>query len=214
MTIPKVKGIRTGTGSLVRWSEQMSRFAFWLCPLCLGLASPCAHLNRLLPMPNALRYVRVDNSDLTISDCTSRSLRALDSGICQAICWFWNTMYYATYVSNGIKALPCPGRCFEIQLGWRVERGEYSQRLICIRAHSLNGWAALYSHYVHFVQHLQQLYHHPPLPDAFILHTRQDPSISENDLVLDKYRQVGSESGFFGGGGVANLCDRRTGIGV
>ena len=52
------------------------------------------------------------------------------------------------------------------------------------------------------------------MPDAFILHTRQDPSISGNDLVLDKYRQVGSESGFFGGGGVANLCDRRTGIGV
>ena len=124
-------------------------------------------------------------------------------------------------------ALPCPARCFEIQLAGRVQtlrgevniasawsayeltasmgdppytaitsvfvcirilylylylylrvltferRGEYSQHLICIRAHSLNGWAALYSHYV---QHLQQLYHHPPMPDAFILHTYQPRS--------------------------------------
>lgn len=103
---------------------------------------------------------------------------------------------------SGIKLFPVLPDA--LKYSWVLEhcrlesRCEYSQHLICIRAHSLNGWAALYSHYVHFVQHLQRLYHHPSLPDAFILHTRQDPPISENDLVLDKYRQVGSESGFFG----------------
>ena len=85
--------------------------------------------------------------------------------------------------------------CVEIQLVCRLARGEYSRRLICIYGtppSRAQWWAALCSHYVHFVHCLQRLHHHssPSYPCASILESLAWTNI---DRCAEKVVSLGGE---------------------